>query len=106
MGVRELAAAAGVDSAQISRLESGKNKSMRRDQLAQVAQALGVPVTEILRATGVGKLGPASPALPSLEEVLAADPNLTDEQRQVMLNLYWSYVRPAHLQPSADAERS
>ena len=47
MGNRDLAAAAGVDSGYISRLEKGFYLSPRPDKLRGIAKALGIPLSDL-----------------------------------------------------------
>jgi len=50
---RDLATAANVSNAEISRLESGKRKEPSTSVLKEIAKALSVPFEELLQAAGI-----------------------------------------------------
>ena len=50
---RDLAAASGISNAEISRIESGKRKEPSSSILKDIANALGVPVEELLQEAGI-----------------------------------------------------
>lgn len=56
---RDLAAAAGISNAEISRIEGGKRKEPSPTVLKAIAKALDVPVEEMLRQAGVIERGKA-----------------------------------------------
>lgn len=79
----------------VTQIEKGtRGKRLSRDKAAAFAQALGVPVTEILRAAG--KLTrteeDAIAARPSFEDFVGSDQSLRIEQKRMLILLYNSYV--------------
>lgn len=86
----QLARKANVDIASISRIEGHKQHLLSQENLAKVAQALGTTATELERQTGANSYRPAG--WPTLKELLAADVNLTERQRQAILAVYRAYV--------------
>lgn len=53
MSQRELASAAGISNAEISRLEAGKRKASSPAVLKSIAKALNVPVEVLLEKSGI-----------------------------------------------------
>lgn len=51
MKISELAEAVGVDQANISRLETGKQKSFTEQSLSRIAEALNVPISELFSSS-------------------------------------------------------
>lgn len=56
---RDLATASGISNAEISRIESGKRKEPSPSVLKAIANALNVPVEEVLQHAGVIERGKA-----------------------------------------------
>lgn len=54
MKISELADAVGIDSANVSRLETGKQKSFTEQSLAKFAEALGISVAQLFTTSEIG----------------------------------------------------
>lgn len=87
-----LARRAGIDVSLISRLEGHVHHTMTADNIARIAQALGLTVEEIEQAAGANGDGRPRNEYP-LDEWLARDPNLTDRQRAAIQAVYEAYVQ-------------
>jgi transcriptional regulator with XRE-family HTH domain len=79
----------------VSQIENGeRGKRMSPSRMAAFAQALGVPVAEIMRAAG--RLTKAEAATlkqrPSFEAFVNSDPELRVDQKRMLVLLYKSYV--------------
>jgi len=92
--MRSFARHAGVDDGMLSRLESGQQEGVSDENLARIAQGLGITVLELRRQTDM--LSPEelnrAMGLPSVEDAVKVDPNLTEDQREILLAIYYSYV--------------
>lgn len=91
LSMTKLAHRAGVDVASISRIEAHKQHLLSQENLAKVAQTLGVTVEDLERAVGGNSVPP--PGWPTLVEWLQRDRNLSEKQRQAILAVYEAYVR-------------
>lgn len=104
--LRELGRRADVDVSIISRVESGQQVGMNPENLARVAQTLGISVDRM--RTDAGIADPAEVASrarrPTYQDVVESDPNLTAEQRAQLLSLYRLFTRGSS--PSRSAEGS
>ena len=91
----QLARHAGVDLSSLSRLERHIHHTMTLDNMAKVAQALGTSVDELERRTGGdGDDSEVRRRWPTLDEWLARDRNLTEQQRSIIRAVYEGFVRP------------
>jgi transcriptional regulator with XRE-family HTH domain len=94
---QRLATDAGLSDGYISLIETGRRGARpSRDTVLALAQALGVPAAELLRAAG--RLRPGddlSPdnRRPTFEEFVRTDPALRSDQKKVLVDLYSSFVR-------------
>lgn len=88
MGLRELAREARVDPSSLSKLERHQQHTLNPENLARVAQTLGTTAESLLAKVGEELDGPPPRRWPTVEEVLARDRNLTEEQRDVILRMY------------------
>jgi transcriptional regulator with XRE-family HTH domain len=80
--MRELARRAGVSGASISLLISGQ-MSLSADMSRKLAQALDVPLEEVMRRAGI--LPPEPPETPSLIEAMRHFARLSKEQQKQMV---------------------
>lgn len=94
LGLRELARKARVDAGSLSKLENHDQHQLNDENLARVAQALGTTADHVRARAGTDMAEPPPRRWPTLEEWLARDRNLTDDQRKVILAVYRSYVPP------------
>ena len=85
---RELARLADLSDAYLSQLERGLHEPSVR-VLNGLAQALNVPSDKLLGY--LGRQGDAA-AQPSTESVISTDDNLTDTQKQSLLDLYRAFI--------------
>ncbi len=88
MSVRRLAELAGVSNPYLSQIERGLRKPSA-EILQQIAKALQISVETLYERAGF--LKPDSRAR-GVREAIAADPLLTPEQQQALLNVYESFV--------------
>jgi transcriptional regulator with XRE-family HTH domain len=88
MSVRRLAELAGVSNPYLSQIERGLRKPSA-EILQQIAKALQISAETLYERAGF--LNPDASAR-GVREAIAADPNLTPEQQQALLNVYESFV--------------
>ncbi len=88
MSVRRLAEVAGVSNPYLSQIERGLRKPSA-EILQQIAKALQISAETLYERAGF--LNPDSEAR-GVREAIAADPRLTQEQQQALLNVYESFV--------------
>jgi transcriptional regulator with XRE-family HTH domain len=89
MSVRRLADLAGVSNPYLSQIERGLRRPSA-EILQQLAKALKISVEALYVRAGL--LAEEDAAAPSVREAIGRDPFLTAEQKQVLLNVYESYV--------------
>jgi transcriptional regulator with XRE-family HTH domain len=89
MSVRRLAELAGVSNPYLSQIERGLRKPSA-DILQQIAQALKISAEVLYERAGL--LSASDVARGSVREAIAADPDLSGEQRQALLNVYESFI--------------
>ena len=89
MSVRRLADLAGVSNPYLSQIERGLRRPSA-EILQQLAKALKISVETLYVRAGL--LADEDAAAPSVREAIGRDPFLTAEQKQVLLNVYESYV--------------
>lgn len=68
LSTRQLGELAGIDQAQVVRLENGQVASPKVESLARIAEAVGVPTAELFRLAGVTSLS----ELPGLRPYMRA----------------------------------
>ncbi|MCU1483881.1 MAG: family transcriptional regulator [Actinomycetia bacterium] len=94
---QRLATEAGLSDGYISLIETGRRGSRpSRDTVLALAQALGVPAVELLRAAGRLQSGDdlvPDNRRPSFEEFVRTDPALRADQKRILIELYSSWVR-------------
>jgi transcriptional regulator with XRE-family HTH domain len=89
MSVRHLAELAGVSNPYLSQIERGlRNPSA--DILQQIAKALQISAESLYERAGF--LPPTDKPRIGVREAIAADPELTPEQQQALLNVYNSFL--------------
>jgi transcriptional regulator with XRE-family HTH domain len=89
MSVRRLAELAGVSNPYLSQIERGLRKPSA-EILQQIAQALKISAETLYERAGF--LSPSNTARSNVREAIAADEQLSPEQRQALLNVYESFV--------------
>jgi transcriptional regulator with XRE-family HTH domain len=89
MSVRRLAELAGVSNPYLSQIERGLRKPSA-DILQQIASALKISAETLYERAGF--LTPGDVARGGVREAIAADPDLTSDQRQALLNVYESFI--------------
>ena len=93
MSVRRLAELAGVSNPYLSQIERGLRKPSA-DILQQIAKALQISAETLYERAGF--LSPNDRPRGGVREAIAADQQLTSEQRQALLNVYESFVAGHH----------
>ncbi|MBI4885240.1 MAG: helix-turn-helix transcriptional regulator [Actinobacteria bacterium] len=91
MSVRRLAEVAGVSNPYLSQIERGLRKPSA-EILQQIAKALQLSAETLYERAGF--LAPDAGAR-GVREAIAADPLLSPEQQQALLNVYQSFVGQA-----------
>jgi transcriptional regulator with XRE-family HTH domain len=90
MSVRRLAELAGVSNPYLSQIERGLRKPSA-DILQQIAKALQISAESLYERAGF--LSPSDRPRVGVREAIAADRELSTEQRQALLNVYESFVK-------------
>jgi len=88
MSVRRLAEVAGVSNPYLSQIERGLRKPSA-EILQQIAKALQISAETLYERAGFID---ADSRARGVREAIAADPQLTPEQQQALLNVYESFV--------------
>jgi transcriptional regulator with XRE-family HTH domain len=88
MSVRRLAEVAGVSNPYLSQIERGLRKPSA-EILQQIAKALQISAETLYERAGF--LG-ADTQAHGVRSAIAADPLLTPEQQQALLNVYQSFI--------------
>ena len=97
LSLRELSGLTRISNAYLSQVERGLHDPTLRVVL-QIGDALQISAAEILSAAGA--LQPetggetASAGVGSVEAAIRADPNLTRSEKDALLTVYRSYLRP------------
>ncbi len=89
MSVRRLAELAGVSNPYLSQIERGLRKPSA-EILQQIAKALQISAESLYERAGF--LSPTDRPRVGVREAIAADKQLSAEQRQALLNVYESFV--------------
>ncbi|MEP7202517.1 MAG: helix-turn-helix transcriptional regulator [Ilumatobacteraceae bacterium] len=89
LSVRRLAELAGVSNPYLSQIERGLRKPSA-EILQQIAKALQISAESLYERAGF--LSPTDRPRVGVREAITADPQLTAEQRQALLNVYESFV--------------
>jgi transcriptional regulator with XRE-family HTH domain len=89
MSVRRLAELAGVSNPYLSQIERGLRKPSA-EILQQIAHALKISAETLYERAGF--LSPSGTDRSNVREAIAADAQLSPEQRQALLNVYESFV--------------
>ncbi len=93
MSVRRLADLANISNPYLSQIERGLRKPSA-EILQQIARALKISAETLYERAGI--LDPEHAAgRPGVRDAIAADPLLTNDQRQALLNVYESFVATA-----------
>jgi transcriptional regulator with XRE-family HTH domain len=90
MSVRRLADLAGVSNPYLSQIERGLRRPSA-EVLQALAKALQISAETLYVRAGL--LTDVDAAAPSVREAIGRDPQLTAEQKQVLLGVYDSYVK-------------
>lgn len=95
LSLRQLADAAGVSNPYLSQIERGLRKPSA-EILQQIAKGLEISAETLYVRAGIldeeVRDGQES-ARPGVQEAVAADPGLTEEQKQALLQIYASFRR-------------
>jgi transcriptional regulator with XRE-family HTH domain len=89
MSGRRLAEVAGVSNPYLSQIERGLRKPSA-DILQQIAKALQISAETLYERAGI--LSSDGVTRPGVREAIGADPRLSAEQRQALLQVYESFV--------------
>src|SRR6476619_7879895 len=93
MSLRKLSELAGVSNPYLSQIERGLRKPSA-EILQQIAKALQISAESLYERAGF--LSPDDRPRVGVREAIAADQQLTAEQRQPLLNVYESFVAARH----------
>ncbi len=101
LSLRQLSELAGISNPYLSQIERGLKKPSA-EILQQIARGLEVSAESLfVRAGLLEETSPSAPPATSVLAAIAADGRLTDRQRQVLVDVYRSFVDPA---PSDEAD--
>ena len=95
MSLRQLAEQAGVSNPYLSQIERGLRRPSA-DVLQQIAKALAISAESLYVRAGI--LGAEGAETLSVESAIELDPNLTERQRAVLLEIYRSFLGSDHKQ--------
>jgi transcriptional regulator with XRE-family HTH domain len=97
MSLRQMADLTSVSNAYLSQIERGLHQPSLR-VLRSIAQALSIAPEDLLRRANFlttrdddSPAGGSAPDLPDTEAAIQADPRLTPDQREALLNVYRSF---------------
>ena len=99
VSIRQLAEKAGVSNPYLSQIERGLRKPSA-DVLSQIAKALRVSA-EVLYVQA-GMLEPGEPNL--VRDAIVTDMGITERQKQVLLDIYTSFIQQNEAAPEELAE--
>jgi transcriptional regulator with XRE-family HTH domain len=88
VSLRQLARSAGVSNPYLSQIERGLRKPSA-EILQQIAKGLRISAEALYVKAGILDEKPAS----AVADAVLADPNLTERQKQVLLDIYQSFRR-------------
>ena len=93
LSLRGMADLTKVSNAYLSQIERGLHQPSLR-VLQAIAEALKIPADTLLAQAGVvpGTAEEAPEAQPGTEAAIRSDPDLTPEEREVLLRIYRSFV--------------
>ena len=98
LSLREMAALTRISNAYLSQVERGLHQPSLT-VLRAIADALGLTTEQLLAKAGWTQAGPvdASTGVPTdppgnTEDIIRADPRLTDAQREALLGVYRSFI--------------
>ena len=98
LSLREMAALTRISNAYLSQIERGLHQPSLT-VLRAIADALGLTTEQLLAKAGWTQAGPvdASAGVPTdplgnTEDIIRADPRLTDAQREALLGVYRSFT--------------
>jgi len=98
VSVRQLAKAAGVSNPYLSQIERGLRKPSA-EILQQIAKGLRISAEALYVRAGILEEKPAS----AVTDAVLADPDLSERQKQVLLDVYESFRRKGGAVQSAAA---
>src|SRR4051794_614145 len=93
LSLRKLSDMAGVSNPYLSQIERGLRKPSA-EILQQIARALQISAESLYERAGL--LSSDNKPRIGVREAIAADQDLTSEQRQALLNVYESFVAARH----------
>lgn len=89
MSLRQLAALTGVSNPYLSQIERGLRRPSA-EVLNQIAKALRISAEQLYLQAGIVSPGPTTAG--SVELAVLADPDLTERQKQSLLDVYQSFL--------------
>jgi transcriptional regulator with XRE-family HTH domain len=95
VSVRQLAKAAGVSNPYLSQIERGLRKPSA-EILQQIAKGLRISAEALYVRAGILEEKPAS----AVTDAVLADPDLSERQKQVLLDVYQSFRREGDTAPA------
>ena len=91
LSLRQLSELAGISNPYLSQIERGLKKPSA-EILQQIARGLEVSAESLYVRAGILDESSAATSAPSVLAAIAADGRLTDRQRQVLVDVYRSFV--------------
>jgi transcriptional regulator with XRE-family HTH domain len=99
VSVRQLAKAAGVSNPYLSQIERGLRKPSA-EILQQIARGLRISAEALYVRAGILEEKPAS----AVTDAVLADPDLSERQKQVLLEVYRSFRREGGTAPATTTD--
>lgn len=99
MSLRQLAERAGISNPYVSQIERGLRKPSA-EVLQQIANALSVSAETLYERAGI--LDPDEARPTSVERAIRLDPQLSDAQKQALIDVYQAFTATQH--PTEPAE--
>mgnify|MGYP003930537791 CR=1 FL=1 len=90
LSLRKLSEMAGISNPYLSQIERGLRKPSA-EILQQIAHALQISAESLYERAGI--LSPGERPRPGVREAIAADQQLTADQRRALLDVYESFLR-------------
>ena len=98
ISMRQLAQTAGVSNPYLSQIERGLRKPSA-DILQQIAKGLRISAEALYVQAGILEDRPGDSGV---RAALLTDPQLTERQKQVLIEIYESFRRESHKPPTAE----
>jgi transcriptional regulator with XRE-family HTH domain len=103
ISIRQLAQAAGVSNPYLSQVERGLRRPSA-DILQQIAKGLRISAEALYVQAGILDLKEAETAETSVTDAIMADPEITERQKQMLIDIYESFRKEVRTDSAGRAE--